>query len=181
MSESAFSMMEKEAALLGLESNNDEAAKSSSPDENPVKNSVLFYLRRIGKVPLLTRKQEAALARAMEAGRLQVFTAVLGVPGASSRLVEMVDEFADNRRSEDEIVDLSTDFVTFERRDIRVDIDAFHKMIHSHADLLHAACPTSDSNSAESGSAVSRCIHWAIASSSAEHLAQASASTRAGG
>ncbi len=145
MSESAFSMMEKEAALLGLESNNDEAAKSSSPDENPVKNSVLFYLRRIGKVPLLTRKQEAALARAMEAGRLQVFTAVLGVPGASSRLVEMVDEFADNRRSEDEIVDLSTDFVTFERRDIRVDIDAFHKMIHSHADLLHAACPTSDS------------------------------------
>jgi len=79
-------------------------------------NSLVLYLKKIGTVPLLTREEEAALAREIEEGRIEALRALLSVPYVRKRLVLLFDEFLDGSRSSDEIVELTTDFVTFERR-----------------------------------------------------------------
>jgi len=99
-------------------------------------NNVLVYLKRIGTVPLLDRRQEAEIAAAIEDGHVRVLDAVLTVPAARLRLYDLVGEFAEGRRGLDEIIDLTTDFVTFERRDCMTDVMEFSDLLDSHREAL---------------------------------------------
>ncbi len=80
-------------------------------------NSLMLYLRRIGAVPLLTREEEVLLSREMEEGRIESLRALLSIPWGYKHLFEVVDELISGVRDQEQIVELSTDFVTFERRD----------------------------------------------------------------
>ena len=99
-------------------------------------NSVLVYLKRIGAVSLLDRAQEAEIAAAIEDGQVRVLDAVLSVPHARLRFFEMVNEFMDGTRSLDGIINLTTDFVTFERRDCGADLDKFLELLEARREAL---------------------------------------------
>jgi len=86
-------------------------------------NSLMLYLKRIGAVPLLTREQEAELAQQMETGRVEILNALLSVPWARKQLFKLFQEYDSGVRSEDEIIELTTDFVTFERRNCLEEIE----------------------------------------------------------
>jgi len=99
-------------------------------------NNVLVYLKRIGTVPLLDRSQEAEIASAIEEGHVSVLDAVLSVPFARTRLFDLVGEFVDLGRGLEEIIDLTTDFVTFERRDCMADVCDFRDLLNIHREAL---------------------------------------------
>ena len=88
---------------------------SKSPELRPG-NSLILYLKRIGSVPLLSREEEVILAEQIEGGRIDSLLALMSVPWARSRLFVLLDEFLCGARDTDQIVELTTDFVTFERR-----------------------------------------------------------------
>jgi RNA polymerase primary sigma factor len=52
-------------------------------------DSFAVYLREIGKVPLLTAKQEVEIGRRIEVGQLELLTALAGIPCAIRSLVEV--------------------------------------------------------------------------------------------
>ncbi len=52
-------------------------------------NSFAVYLREIGKVPLLTAKQEVEIGRRIEAGQLELLAALAGIPRAIRSLIEV--------------------------------------------------------------------------------------------
>ena len=99
-------------------------------------NNVLVYLKRIGTVPLLDRSQEAEIASTIEDGHVRVLDAVLAVPYSRVRLFDLVGEFLDGARSLEEIVDLTTDFVTFERRDCMADVGEFCGLLDAQREAL---------------------------------------------
>ncbi len=99
-------------------------------------NNVLVYLKRIGTVPLLDRSQEAEIAGAIEAGHVRVLDAVLTVPYARFRLYDMVAEFVEGARRLEEIIELTTDFVTFERRDCLADVCEFSEVLSGRRKAL---------------------------------------------
>ena len=99
-------------------------------------NNVLVYLKRIGTVPLLDRNQEAEIASAIEEGQVKVLEALLSIPFARVRLFSLVEEFLNGARDLEEIIDLTTDFVTFERRDCLADIDAFSTLLEDQREAL---------------------------------------------
>lgn len=113
-------------------------SKSSQPDEGGgiFVNNVLVYLKNIGAVPLLTKEDETELASTMEAGQLQAMRALLQIPWARIRLFEIVQEFVNSERDMSDMVDLTTDFVTFERRDPVVDMEEFQQILLDRANFL---------------------------------------------
>jgi len=90
--------------------------RTSAVRETHLDNSLMLYLKKIGTVPLLSREEEAALAKEMEDGRIQSLQTLLTIPHVRRRLFELFNEYLSGERSEDEIIELTTDFVTFERR-----------------------------------------------------------------
>jgi RNA polymerase sigma factor (sigma-70 family) len=52
-------------------------------------DSFAVYLRELGKVPLLTAKQEVEIGRRIEAGQLEMLTALAGIPRAIRSLIEV--------------------------------------------------------------------------------------------
>ena len=99
-------------------------------------NSILVYLKRIGAVSLLNRAQEAEIASAIEDGQVRVLDAILSVPQARLRFFEMVNEFMDGTRSLDGIINLTTDFVSFERRDCGADLEMFLELLEARREDL---------------------------------------------
>ena len=99
-------------------------------------NNVLVYLKRIGTVPLLDRSQEAEIASAIEDGHVRVLDAVLTVPYARVRLFDLIGEFLDGARDLEDIIELTTDFVTFERRDCMADIQEFCGLLDLQREAL---------------------------------------------
>ena len=63
----------------------DSELDAASPSADPVRT----YLRKIATVPLLTREQEVALAKQLEAGGLRVLDAVSGDAASVTELVEL--------------------------------------------------------------------------------------------
>lgn len=117
-------------SMGGLAMLDHEEAQASSPravrESSGTDSSLLLYLKKIGTVPLLTREEEVLLSREMEEGRVESLRALLSVPWAYRHLFEVIDQFLSGVRSEEEIVDLSTDFVTFERRNCIEEVTLLH-------------------------------------------------------
>ncbi|MFH1529112.1 MAG: sigma-70 family RNA polymerase sigma factor [Pseudomonadota bacterium] len=99
-------------------------------------NNVLVYLKRIGAVPLLDRRQEAEIAGAIEDGHVRILDAVLSVPYARTRIFDLVGQFRDGTRQLDDIIELTTDFVTFERRDCMADVEEFSRFLDTQREAL---------------------------------------------
>lgn len=89
-------------------------------------NSLLLYLKRIGAAPLLTRDEEVYLAREMEEGRLEFLSALMKVRWVRKRLFQLFEEFLVRGRSVHDIIELTTDFVTFERRNCWEELRKLH-------------------------------------------------------
>jgi len=87
-------------------------------------NSLMLYLKRIGTVPLLSRDEEVYLSREMEDGRIESLSALLKVGWARKRLFQLFQDFLQGSRSVDDIIELTTDFVTFERRNCSEELEA---------------------------------------------------------
>lgn len=92
-------------------------AASGAVQDLKTNNSLMLYLKRIGAVPLLTREEEVHLAQEMEEGRVQILRTFLEVPAVREKLLALFSEFLKGERNVVEIEELTTDFVTFERRD----------------------------------------------------------------
>ncbi len=104
-------------------------------------NSLVLYLKKIGTVPLLSREEEAALAREIEEGRIEGLRAMLSVPYVRKRLWQQFDEFLGGDRSSDEIVELTTDFVTFERRNCVEELELLRTEVARELERLDMADP----------------------------------------
>ncbi len=116
--ETPLDVAEFPAAAPSRPHDDGKAARKATRDGRDLRtnNSLMLYLKRIGSVPLLTLDEEVELARAMEEGRVEVLRAMLRVPRVRERVFELFTAFMDGVRSEEEITELTTDFVTFERR-----------------------------------------------------------------
>jgi len=104
-------------------------------------NSLVLYLKKIGAVPLLNREEEATLAREIEEGRIEALRALLSVPYVRKRLFRLFDEFLSGSRSSDEIVELTTDFVTFERRNCIEEVELLQQEVARELARLEMADP----------------------------------------
>jgi RNA polymerase primary sigma factor len=105
------------------------SAKTYEVKDLRVNNSLLLYLKRIGSVPLLTREEEVELAREMEDGRVEVLRALLRVPVVRDGLFELFTAFVSGQRTQEEITELTTDFVTFERRNCIEEIELLEREV----------------------------------------------------
>lgn len=125
--DTSFGGREMSSGLAMLDQEESPASSARvSRDSGGTDNSLLLYLKKIGTVALLTREEEVLLSREMEEGRVEALRALLSVPWAYRHLFEIVDEFLSGARGEEEIVDLSTDFVTFERRNCLEEVTILH-------------------------------------------------------
>jgi RNA polymerase primary sigma factor len=109
----------------------------------------MLYLRRIGAVPLLTREEEADLSRTMEEGRRIALRTVLALPDMQSHLLKLFEEFRTGVRGEEDIVELNTDFVTFERRNCLEELDLLANRITAVLSSLSAGKETATEPSSE--------------------------------
>ena len=99
-------------------------------------NSLMLYLKRIGSVPLLTREEEVELSRAMEEGRVECLRSLLRVPIMRDRLFRVFASFISGERAEDEITELTTDFVTFERRNCVEELELLEQEVFTELGRL---------------------------------------------
>jgi RNA polymerase primary sigma factor len=81
-----------EAGLVPAEAEPEEEAAKAAPD------SFRLYLREIAKYPLLTAAQEVALGQRIEQGQVQLRRALVDIPWAVTRLLELADEIRAERR-----------------------------------------------------------------------------------
>ncbi len=113
-------------AMLDHDGSSQASQAKSGRESVGTDSSLLLYLKKIGTVPLLTREEEVLLSREMEEGRVEALRSLLSVPWAYRHLFEVIDQFLSGVRNEEEIVDLSTDFVTFERRNCIEEVTLLH-------------------------------------------------------
>jgi RNA polymerase primary sigma factor len=71
---------EKNTETQEEDSRDEEEAKELNPPTIKTKDSVLLYLREMGKVNLLTREGEVVIAKRIESGERQALEAVLNTP-----------------------------------------------------------------------------------------------------
>jgi RNA polymerase primary sigma factor len=81
-----------EPGLVPAEAEPEEEAAEAAPD------SFRLYLREIAKYPLLTAAQEVALGQRIERGQVKLRRALVAVPWAVGRLLELADEIRAERR-----------------------------------------------------------------------------------
>jgi len=92
-------------------------------------NSLMLYLKRIGSVPLLSREEEVKLAAEMESGRVDILRSLLAVPKVRDRVFDLFAQYLSGQRSVEEIIALTTDFVTFERRNCLEELEALRQEV----------------------------------------------------
>jgi len=96
----------------------------------------MLYLKKIGAVPLLSREEEVVLAREMEDGRVHVLRSLLRVPYSRDRLFLLFDEYLGGERGVEEITELTTDFVTFERRNCIEELEGLGREVRDELKRL---------------------------------------------
>ncbi len=100
------------------------------------KDSVRMYLREMGKVPLLTRDGEVAIAKRIERGQMRVLKTISRSPIVIKELLAIGEELRKNTRSIEEIVEFDEEKLTDERIEnktrqaLRV-IDKIEKLYHA--------------------------------------------------
>ena len=72
----------------------------SSKGEDPVR----LYLKEIGKVPLLTARQEVEIGRRIEAGQIALRRALAGIPMAVTALLEIGDRLRHEGIAADDVI-----------------------------------------------------------------------------
>src|SRR3989442_9099671 len=72
----------------------------SSKGEDPVR----LYLKEIGKVPLLTARQEVEIGRRIEVGQIALRRALAGIPMAVTALLEVGDRLRHEAISADDVI-----------------------------------------------------------------------------
>jgi RNA polymerase primary sigma factor len=72
----------------------------SSKGEDPVR----LYLKEIGKVPLLTARQEVEIGRRIEVGQIALRRALAGIPMAVTALLEVGDRLRHETISADDVI-----------------------------------------------------------------------------
>jgi RNA polymerase primary sigma factor len=72
----------------------------SSRGEDPVR----LYLKEIGKVPLLTARQEVEIGRRIEVGQIALRRALAGIPMAATALLEVGDRLRHEAISADDVI-----------------------------------------------------------------------------
>lgn len=98
-------------------------------EESRINNSLMLYLKRIGSVPLLTREEEASLAKEMEDGRIETLATLLNIAPVRRRMFKLFGEYLAQQRTIAEITKLTTDFVTFERRNCLEEIELLNEAV----------------------------------------------------
>src|SRR6266446_2484545 len=68
--------------------------------EDPVR----LYLKEIGKVPLLTARQEVEIGRRIEVGQIRLRRALVGIPMAVRSLVEVGDRLRHEQIAPDDVI-----------------------------------------------------------------------------
>src|SRR5712664_1396685 len=68
--------------------------------EDPVR----LYLKEIGKVPLLTARQEVEIGRRIEEGQIRLRRALVGIPMAVRSLVEVGDRLRHEQIAPDDVI-----------------------------------------------------------------------------
>jgi RNA polymerase primary sigma factor len=100
------------------------------------KDSVRMYLREMGKVPLLTRNGEVAIAKRIERGQMRVLKTISRSPIVIKELLAIGEELRKNTRSIEEIVEFDEEKLTDgrienkTRQALRV-IDKIEKLYHA--------------------------------------------------
>ena len=92
-------------------------------------NSLMLYLKKIGTVPLLNREEEVRLSKDMEEGRVVVLKTLLQIPHSRNKLFELFTQYVGGDRSVKEIIELTTDFVTFERRNCLEELEGLEREV----------------------------------------------------
>jgi RNA polymerase primary sigma factor len=103
-------------------------------------NSLLLYLKRIGSVPLLSREEEVELSQQMEEGRVLILRTLLSVPTVREQFFDLFTEFLDGRRCLKQITELTTDFVTFERRNCHEELELLEKEVSGELERIGVCC-----------------------------------------
>src|SRR5713101_3027477 len=75
-------------------------AAAPSKGEDPVR----LYLKEIGKVPLLTARQEVEIGRRIEVGQIALRRALAGIPMAVSALLEVGDRLRHEGIAADDVI-----------------------------------------------------------------------------
>ncbi len=121
-----------------------QAGQGAGEPDSRGASSLMLYLSRIGAVSLLTRDEEADLSRTMEEGRRIALRTVLALPDMRTYLLMLFEQFRTGVRGEGDIVELNTDFVTFERRNCLEELELLAKRISAVLSSLPAgnAAPT---------------------------------------
>ncbi|ODV41266.1 RNA polymerase subunit sigma-70 [Cupriavidus sp. UYMMa02A] len=86
-----------EEAAVAIAQSDSRLTRSTDPTQ--------MYLREIGAIPLLTRNEEAAIARRIEDALAEMMAAMVACPVVLSELLAMVDRVACNEMAFDDLVD----------------------------------------------------------------------------
>ena len=130
---------EQEALGHGEDAEIEETAQLEDKTSDPVR----VYLREMGRVPLLKREGEVAIAKRMERGHALVLKTISRSPLVLKELIEMGKEIRSGTRSIREVVQFDEEELTVEkiekktRRTLRI-IDKIEKLYA--LGLKQAAC-----------------------------------------
>ena len=101
---------EIESSTAPLIEEDPEETTARVPDESLAtfsakgKDPVRLYLKEIGKVPLLTARQEVEIGRRIEVGQIALRRALAGIPMAVTALLEVGDRLRHEGISADDVI-----------------------------------------------------------------------------
>ena len=100
-----------EAPVLAVDDDTEEgqrgAAEARTPFASRTEDPVRLYLKEIGRVPLLTAKQEVEIGRRIEVGQIALRRALAGIPLAVRVLGEVGDRLRRGDMAADELIVLA--------------------------------------------------------------------------
>jgi len=100
-----------EARVLAVEDDAEEGQRSAAEGPTPfasrTQDPVRLYLKEIGRVPLLTAKQEVEIGRRIEVGQIALRRALAGIPLTVRALGEVGDRLRRGEMGADEVIVLA--------------------------------------------------------------------------